>query len=209
MNAGDHEQLHRELGVYVLGALEPAERDRVERHLTDCDACRDELASLAGLPSLLAKAFPPTQPVPAPPPIGPVVARIVRNRRRERRRNRMLVGAAAAAALTAVVLVAAPFVTRPPTQEYVADIAGVTASVEERRWGMAVSISAERLPDHEGYVAVAVAKDGHRTQVASWNATGGPATIEGACYLPPEDMDRMEVLGAPGEEVVAVLRPAH
>src|SRR6185312_16491337 len=44
------------LGAYVLGALDPAERGRVDAHLADCDSCRDELASFAALPGLLSRA---------------------------------------------------------------------------------------------------------------------------------------------------------
>jgi hypothetical protein len=43
------------LGVYVLGAIEPAERAQVESHLATCRDCRDELAGLAALPALLAR----------------------------------------------------------------------------------------------------------------------------------------------------------
>lgn len=43
------------LGVYVLGAIDPAERAQVDAHLTTCRDCRDELAGLAGLPALLAR----------------------------------------------------------------------------------------------------------------------------------------------------------
>jgi hypothetical protein len=43
------------LGVYVVGAIDPAERGRVEAHLEGCPACRDELAGLAGLPALLGR----------------------------------------------------------------------------------------------------------------------------------------------------------
>lgn len=43
------------LGSYVLGALDPAERSRVETHLAGCSACRDELAGLAGLPAMLGR----------------------------------------------------------------------------------------------------------------------------------------------------------
>jgi hypothetical protein len=46
------------LGVYVLGAIEPAERSLVDAHLTTCRDCRDELAGLAGLPALLARVNP-------------------------------------------------------------------------------------------------------------------------------------------------------
>jgi anti-sigma factor RsiW len=43
------------LGVYVLGAIDPAERSQVDKHVTGCRECRDELAGLAGLPALLSR----------------------------------------------------------------------------------------------------------------------------------------------------------
>ena len=43
------------LGVYVLGAIDPAERTLVDAHLATCHDCRDELAGLAGLPALLGR----------------------------------------------------------------------------------------------------------------------------------------------------------
>src|SRR5215467_3343240 len=46
------------LGVYVLGAIDPAERSLVDAHLLTCRECRDELAGLAGLPALLARVNP-------------------------------------------------------------------------------------------------------------------------------------------------------
>ncbi len=41
------------LGVYVVGAIEPAERSLVDSHLAHCYDCREELAGLAGLPAFL------------------------------------------------------------------------------------------------------------------------------------------------------------
>jgi hypothetical protein len=46
------------LGVYVLGAIDPAERSLVDAHLATCRDCRDELAGLAGLPALLSRVDP-------------------------------------------------------------------------------------------------------------------------------------------------------
>jgi Putative zinc-finger len=43
------------LGVYVLGAIDPAERAEVDAHLAGCPECREELAGLAGLPALLGR----------------------------------------------------------------------------------------------------------------------------------------------------------
>jgi Putative zinc-finger len=48
-------QFRQALGVYVLGAIDPAERARVDEHLATCPECREELASLAGLPAMLRK----------------------------------------------------------------------------------------------------------------------------------------------------------
>ena len=48
-------EIRHALGVYVVGAIDPAERATVEAHLSHCAACRDELAGLAGLPALLGR----------------------------------------------------------------------------------------------------------------------------------------------------------
>jgi hypothetical protein len=48
-------ELRQELGVYVLGAIGPADRSEVDRHLASCTRCRDELAGLAALPALLGR----------------------------------------------------------------------------------------------------------------------------------------------------------
>ena len=41
--------------MYLTGAIAPADRVVVVRHLTACDGCRAELAGLAGLPALLRR----------------------------------------------------------------------------------------------------------------------------------------------------------
>lgn len=47
--------IRQALGVYVLGAIDPAERAVVDQHLAVCPDCREELAGLAGLPAMLRK----------------------------------------------------------------------------------------------------------------------------------------------------------
>jgi hypothetical protein len=51
-------QMMMSLGVYVLGAAEPAERRSVEAHLPGCPSCRAELIRLAPIPGLLASVPP-------------------------------------------------------------------------------------------------------------------------------------------------------
>jgi hypothetical protein len=46
-------EIRHALGVYLLGAISPADRSAVGRHLAGCAGCREELARLAGLPGLL------------------------------------------------------------------------------------------------------------------------------------------------------------
>ena len=45
------------LGVYLLGAIGPADRAQADAHLGGCRGCRDELAGLAGLPGLLSRVM--------------------------------------------------------------------------------------------------------------------------------------------------------
>lgn len=155
------------LGVYLLGALEPAERSAFESHLSYCDMCRTELVRLSPLPGLLnqitpedfADELPPTataavpvataiapitEPVPVPlslpmlpEPPGTPVREPV-DTPRQRRYWRV----AAAAAAVVVLAVAGVFgwgaLRQPPAGE------GVTWSIEAG----ATSVQA-RLVDHE------------------------------------------------------------
>jgi Putative zinc-finger len=86
-------QIRQELGVYLLGTIEPARRAVVARHLATCPECRAELAGLAGLPALLGRVpADELQPlleddvvalVPGPP-LGALLGRVARVRRRRR-----------------------------------------------------------------------------------------------------------------------------
>jgi|SRR5579859_1299496 len=55
MSLASCREVRQALGVYVLGAIDPAERAQVDEHLATCPNCREELASLAGLPAMLRK----------------------------------------------------------------------------------------------------------------------------------------------------------
>ncbi|HZN20109.1 MAG TPA: zf-HC2 domain-containing protein [Micromonosporaceae bacterium] len=98
-------------GVYVLGALSPAERAVYERHLARCPSCWEAVADLAVLPGLLGRLDPATaeQIAQAGAPTEPdrlprllAVARADRARQRLRWRASL---AAFAACLVAVVAI--------------------------------------------------------------------------------------------------------
>src|SRR5437763_10717805 len=63
----EHPGFHPDLGGYVLGTLEPSEREAFEAHLGTCEVCRAEVEELSVLPPLLRRA---TTAAPAQPPAG-------------------------------------------------------------------------------------------------------------------------------------------
>ena len=118
--SADCRDIRHALGVYVLGAIDPAERSVVDAHLSTCPECREELAGLAGLPALLRRipvgeaqqladddvdelpgAGPPGAEVPSEEMLRSLLARTTRARQARRWR-----GLAAAAAVVLVAGVA-------------------------------------------------------------------------------------------------------
>jgi hypothetical protein len=100
------------LGVYVVGAIDPAERAQVDEHLSECPACRDELAGLAGLPAMLGRVPEadvaklagnvvslPEQAEPSPELLNSLLRHVA-----ARRRARMWRGIAAAAAAAVIAV---------------------------------------------------------------------------------------------------------
>jgi hypothetical protein len=94
------------LGAYVLGALDPAERQRFEEHLEHCALCTAELAEFAPLPAMLDRVRPedlqPVAVTPSPELYDRVSAAARREQPRPRRSQRWLLVAAAVLALIGV-----------------------------------------------------------------------------------------------------------
>jgi hypothetical protein len=204
--SNDHDQLRRDLGVYVLGALEPVRREQVERHLADCSTCRDELTELAALPGLLNRLREEPDLVDiTPPAVEPALVRVAEERRRWRVRTRLALAAALAAVVALLIVVVAAIPSSPAAVTFASTDRGAVAAVEARRWGMMVDLEVRDLPERPGYVLEAVALDGHRAQVATWRHVDGPIRLQGACYLSPDEVERLQVLAARTDEVVAIL----
>ncbi|HEY2551906.1 MAG TPA: zf-HC2 domain-containing protein [Streptosporangiaceae bacterium] len=104
------------LGVYVVGAIDPAERAIVDIHLSHCPECREELAGLAGLPSLLGRvpladaerltmADAEVRDLEEPPDemLGSLLDQVAGRRRRSRLRGVLSLAAAAVIAVGAGV----------------------------------------------------------------------------------------------------------
>jgi anti-sigma factor RsiW len=73
-----------DLAAYALGALDRAEAVEVERHLDDCERCRDELHWLAPAVDLLPSSVPQLEP---PPRLRRGLMRTVRAEARGERRS--------------------------------------------------------------------------------------------------------------------------
>ena len=187
------------LGVYVLGAIDPAERSLVDAHLTTCRDCRDELAGLAGLPALLARVNPDevsricaddtVRTVTDDRPPGELIGTVLdlAAARRRRTRWRFLATAAAVVAIagglfgglssmgttrTVVVPVGAgqgSWETVQATSTLTAATASIAYSQE--LWGNAFEVLVDQIPVGTTCQLWVVHPDGTRTQVAAWTTS--------------------------------------
>ena len=184
------------LGVYVLGAIDPAERALVDAHLVTCRDCRDELAGLAGLPALLARVNPDeisricaddtVRTVADDRPPGELIGTVLdlAEARRRRTRWRFLASAAAVVAIagglfgglssitttrTVPIPVSAPG-THWDTVEATSSVTGASASVaySHELWGDAFEVLVDHIPVGTTCQLWVVHPNGTRTQVASW-----------------------------------------
>ena len=150
--AWDCTDTRQALGVYVLGAIDPAERSQVDKHVTGCRECRDEMAGLAGLPALLSRVSAEeigrisredTEPLPADEaPAEDFVESLVSLTAARRRRNRRWQATAAAAAVVVAVAGAVAglrLASSPPPGR-----PSATASIPPASWQTARTTSALR-----------------------------------------------------------------
>jgi anti-sigma-K factor RskA len=189
------------LGVYVLGAIDPAERSLVDAHLATCRDCRDELAGLAGLPALLARVNPDEvsriqaddtvrasfEERPPDELLGTVLDLAAARRRRNRWRF-----AAAAAAVVAIAgglfggVSAATSTTHTvyaeefpggagqwETAQTASQITGVSANIKyaNELWGDNFEILVDGIADGTTCEMWVIHADGSRTQVAGWTVS--------------------------------------
>jgi predicted lipoprotein with Yx(FWY)xxD motif len=136
--SGECAGIRAQLGIYVFGAITPADRATVVRHLAACPGCRDELAGLAALPGLLLRpsavlvAFGFDDPGPGPEKaLLDRTLGVVSQQRRRRRRLAALAATALAAAAAAgwVTYLAVPSAPGPAAAGTVLEtgtIGGVT-----------------------------------------------------------------------------------
>ncbi|WP_328946715.1 zf-HC2 domain-containing protein [Streptomyces sp. NBC_00250] len=208
MNRQQHEE-EELLGPYVLGVLDDADTRRLEAHVKDCGACRQEVSDLREMEAALGEV-PQEAFLDGPPPGGDLLLqRTLRQMRGERtttrNRRRGLVGLAAAAALagvfwagTAVSGTGAPVALPPsptPTSPVtpatpppgtrvasatdVASGARMTVRVTPAARWVRVHAAVTGLPPGERCKLVVVGRDGTRTTAGSWVVGEAPGGGEG------------------------------
>jgi hypothetical protein len=187
-----------DLGAYVLGALGPAERAEVEEHLAGCAGCRDELASLAGLPGLLSRLS-PEEVEPPPEASAPPVERLLAGMARRRRHRLRLAAVAAAGALViggvaaAIVLAQGGGESQPATIVLSASDAGTHAhgrlALTAEPWGTSVSVELSGVAPGTRCRLVALGAGGRREIAGSWRASyDGTARLSAATAIPVADL---------------------
>ena len=217
-------QMRPELGVYLLGAIEPARRPVVESHLGECHGCRAELSGLAGLPSLLRRvpadsveqwAADDPGPVTAEPPLNSLLARMGAIRRR---RNLLAVAAAVAAAIAATAglqglhaATAHPPSAVAPTRTVTVQAAnaqtGAWAAVRysAQPWGTELEVSVSGVTAGTWCQLLVTGPQGQVISAGGWDYEVGsqPVWYPASVPLPAASVQRFTIV-ADGKTVVSI-----
>ena len=203
-----------DLGAYLVGSLDPAERAEVEQHLATCTDCLSEMAELAPLPGVLGRIDAAEARdrllTPSPDLLSRALAAIDEHEQKERRRLLRWKTAAAAAAVVAVLAGALPqLITKGAEDTPMAVMAGVTAagmgSMHQRAWGTAVHLELTGLPPASGYRAYATARDGRTEVAANWGASpDGRATVVGTTAIPRNELASIQIRTVDGRPLLTL-----
>ena len=194
------------LGVYVLGAIDPAERSRLEGHLRDCPNCRDELAGMAGLPALLGRVSEPQIELEDGELLESLLARAAAEPRPvpiRSSRRRVLLTLSVAAALIIGVILGGVFIghhdespaKKPIATELVNAVDPVThvaakLHLTPKHWGTALEVEISGAPTKAICHMIAVGADGQRDPAGSWKVV---STEDGYGYYGSTGIDRADL----------------
>jgi hypothetical protein len=201
--SADCRDIRHALGVYVLGAIDPAERSVVDIHLSMCPECREELAGLAGLPALLRRIpVPEAQQladddldqlpgpeVPSDQMLRSLLARTTRARQTRRWRG---LAAAAAVVLVAGAAGAAGWGAlhhaagaNPAVPAHFTSVSatnpvthvGATVRYAPKGWGTVLDTQVKNVPAGARCQLVVTDSSGHASVVGSWTTTYDEGTV--------------------------------
>jgi hypothetical protein len=209
-----------DLGGYVLGALEPAERASVDAHLSGCPECREELSRLAPLPGLLGRLQLSDVLEPAEPDPSRFSALLAEVRRDRHRRRGRWIAAAAAAVVVALVAGGAGGLAwstrgnpaKPPAaatseqQVRATDAATGTslrATLTSRPWGTDIALRLSGVPVGETCRLVVTAVDGRQETAATWYVGYvEELRLPAATAIPAGQIRQLSVVTTAGRQLV-------
>jgi hypothetical protein len=213
-------EIKQALGVYVLGAIDPAERAQVDEHLSSCQECREELASLAGLPAMLRKvpiveaerlAAPEQDPelagVPSAEMLTSLISRTSNVRRMHRWRTVAVAAAVAIVALGGGAFVAnalqpsgSTAVTGPTNVPWrqtsgTGPVAGAHLTVRYRNepWGTQMEVNATGLQPGSVCEFQVTDATGGKSVVGSWKAWPGTSWYPASTWLDENELRSFQV----------------
>lgn len=218
--------------AYVLGALSPAEAEKYEDHLINCDRCAAIIAELSD--AALAAMDTGTDEPAASRVADMALARLgsesgaergkpaevadhgvagstesASNVRRlqssvQRWRTMALVSGVAAATLV-VALVASAISGSESTETELAfgDAASGSITIDDRPWGTAVELDLIGLPERDVYQLYAVGVDGALTPVVSWpSSPEGYAIVSGGAPLDRSSIEEFIITSSDANDIV-------
>ncbi len=181
------------LGVYVVGAIDPADRALADAHLSQCQRCREELSGLAWLPALLRRvpvaqaerlaADGPARPQEAPPAdlLAALLARMAARRKRRRLRSVFALGAAVGSAAGGGVAGARALTSAsaPATLDVAQASSGQYQAVVRYHEGSGTDVLVQLTGVTPGTSCQfwVVTKDGRTLRAGSWTAWKGSGRI--------------------------------
>jgi len=204
-------QIEMLVAGYVLGVLDPADRELVRTHLPHCAECRAALAESAPLPALLSRVTPEDFATEVPAPNDAMLGRLLaaaEGTRRARRRRTMFAAAAAVVVLAlggAAAVVAVNGGDDDRLRMTASDGVSATVDVRPASAGTEFGLELAGVRANEHCRLVAIADDGRREVVASWTATyRGTAKFDGSTSLPPDQISKLVVETEDGQELASV-----
>jgi predicted anti-sigma-YlaC factor YlaD len=201
-----------DLGVYVLGALEPTERADLEAHLASCPDCREELAALAGLPGLLSRLTLAEAERGAQTPSPRVLEGLLAAAAHRHRQRRLALVAAAAVLVVAAGsggLVASHALDHAPPRGQVLSAASGPVSAQATLVGSSsgtqISLKLGGVPAGQRCQLLVVTRTGRNLTTGSWWASGGGyAQVTETAAVAPAELSALRVETLSGRLLVSL-----
>ncbi|MGH3496627.1 MAG: zf-HC2 domain-containing protein [Nocardioidaceae bacterium] len=211
-------EVETSLGVYVLGALSPADHAVVAEHVAQCPHCAGMVAELAPLPGMLAKVDSSVAATGLPTPSPALLQRLVDvadEHDRMRRRRRVAVLAVAAAVLTVAGSVVGwrTLADNPAATPQATVISGTNSAtgvsaqirIDDLGTGTDLSMTLSGVRPGEHCRLVAIDAQGHRQVAATWWADyAGRAQITGSTSIPRAQLASFVVVAGKSDRLVRI-----